>query len=198
MVKINMVVNKSPEIWSILSLADRLLFPFFPSVRFLARKEDPFHHARRLYLLSASTLSRASFGVQNDSLLYFTISLYHPISSSPLPPPRARGEKIKRGTNTILKPSFRGERTRAQPALNQRNIPVFEALRLGSRSLLSLSSLALFFLTHRIKKTGGRDTIRPYGAGLVSYGRREREHLPRQKARNKARATINEMEEGME
>lgn len=115
-----------------------------------------------------------------------------------LPPPRARGEKIKRGTNTILKPSFRGERTRAQPALNQRNIPVFEALRLGSRSLLSLSSLALFFLTHRIKKTGGRDTIRPYGAGLVSYGRREREHLPRQKARNKARATINEMEEGME
>lgn len=199
MVKINMVVNKSPEIWSILSLADRLLFLFFPSVRFLARKEDPFHHARRLYLLSASTLSRAR--VSAFKMILFFISRFlctTPFLRLPFLPPRARGEKIKRGTNTILKPSFRGERTRAQPALNQRNIPVFEALRLGSCSLLSLSSLALFFLTHRIKKTGGRDTIRPYGAGLVSYGRREREHLPRQKARNKARATINEMEEGME
>lgn len=167
--------------------------PFLPFRSFLGSKGRSFPSCSpSLSPLRFNPLSRSSFGVQNDSLLYFTIS------SSPLPPPRARGEKIKRGTNTILKPSFRGERTRAQPALNQRNIPVFEALRLGSRSLLSLSSLALFFLTHRIKKTGGRDTIRPYGAGLVSYGRREREHLPRQKARNKARATINEMEEGME
>lgn len=175
--------------------------PFLPFRSFLGSKGRSFPSCSpSLSPLRFNPLSRSSFGVQNDSLLYFTISLYHPISSSPLPPPppRARGEKIKRGTNTILKPSFRGERTRAQPALNQRNIPVFEALRLGSCSLLSLSSLALFFLTHRIKKTGGRDTIRPYGAGLVSYGRREREHLPRQKARNKARATINEMEEGME
>lgn len=87
----------------------------------------------------------------------------------PPPPPRARGKKIKRRTNTIFKPPFRGERT-PQPALNQRNIPVFEPLRLGSRSLLSLSSLALFFLTHRIKKTGGRDTIRPYGRDWFRTG----------------------------
>lgn len=39
--------------------------------------------------------------------------------------------------------------------------------------------LALFFLTHRIKKAGGgRDTIRPY----EQIGFVEREHLPRQKA----------------
>lgn len=106
MVKINMVVNKSPEIWSILSLADRLLFLFFPSVRFLARKEDPFHHARRLYLLSASTLSRASFGVQNDSLLYFTISLYHPISSSPLPPPQSSRRENKERNEYYLETLF--------------------------------------------------------------------------------------------
>lgn len=98
-------------------------------------------------------------------------------------------------------PLFRYEWT-ASSALNHRNVPVFETLCLRSVNLFPfarpsppVSLFGTFSLTHRIKKARG---VIQYvlTCRLVSYSREGEAFMPRQKTKDKARGTINEMQEG--
>lgn len=137
------------------SLADRLLspFPFLPfisSVSWPGKEDPPLHHARR----SLSPVLQPSLAqVSAFKMILFFISRFLCITPPRLLPPffprRPRGEKIKRGTNTIFNPSFRGERA-PQSALNHRNIPVFS----GTPTCFSLAIISFyhFFLDASDKK----------------------------------------------
>lgn len=135
-------------------LADRLLspFPFFrSSLPFvsLARKEDPPSCSPSLSPLQPSLAQVSAFKM----ILFFTSRfLCTTPFLRPPPHPRLGGEKIKRGTNTIFKPSFRGERT-PQPGIKP---PEYSCFR-GTPTRFSFAIISFFSSTFFLDASDKKD-----------------------------------------